>query len=74
MEILVPEGPKSCQFMGYLLSSEDVTLHHIHDNGAHYFQSTYNPLRYIWVEKTPRPPFAELINIALTTADLYFMT
>lgn len=74
MQIVIQEGPKSCQFIEYLLSLEEITVDEIYDHEEYHLESTYDPYGYIWVKKTPKPPITELINGALTTVDLNFMT
>ncbi|KAJ4128081.1 hypothetical protein NW768_008365 [Fusarium equiseti] len=77
MQIVLQEGPKSTQFIEYLLSSEEVGIDdtYAYDDGEVYFlHSTGDPFRDIWVETTPNPPVTEVINGALTTVDLSFMT
>ena len=76
LEIFIQEGPKSCQFIDYLLSLDEVRVNDFckYGNETCHLLSTSDPSRVVRVKKRHKPPIVELINEAIASADLNFMT
>lgn len=76
LEIFIQEGPKSYQFIEYLLSLDEVGVNDrcSYGNETCYLLSANDPSRVIRVKKQYKPPIVELINEAIASVDLNFMT